>query len=89
MAVSATQFYEFMPPGLIPFEERALAVLDNFGLPLSFEATNTLFLAARGGKVEEVLAIMEEHYLLHATDKAKVMFLEICEKVLGLQPVVR
>ncbi len=99
--VSKEQFREALESKLGEFYPRAERVFDNFGPKLSFDVANVLLHAADQNKVEEVLALLEKHFEEHlyfqhpeirgtvagdfGVNKTKVMFLDICERVLELQ----
>ncbi|MBI2010886.1 MAG: hypothetical protein HYS89_01480 [Candidatus Colwellbacteria bacterium] len=81
---------------------RAFRVFRNYGKNLGWDVTNVLLQAVDKGKVGEVLTILEEHYEDHlqyqhpdvrglvagdlGVNLTQRMFVDICEKVLELQP---
>lgn len=102
MKVTKEKFEQGLKSRLGDFYPRAEKVFDNFGQKLSYDVTNVLLHAADQNKVEEVLALLEKHFEEHlqlqhpeirgtvagdlGVNKTEVMFLDICERVLGLQP---
>lgn len=101
MKVRKEKFKQGLKSKLGGFYPRAEKVFDNFGPKSSYDVTNVLLHAADQNKVEEVLALLEKHFEEHlqfqhpdlrstvagdfGTNKTEVMFLDICERVLGLQ----
>lgn len=81
--------------------ERALNVFKNYGVNLSYDVTNVLLHAVDKEKVEEVLDILEKHWIdrlqyqhpmirgLVKTGKVnptEIMFEKLCRDTLGLKP---
>ena len=77
--------------------KRAEIIFSNYGEKLSFDVANVLMHAADQGeeKVKEVLDLLEKHFDKHSDirgtvynsvgiNETQAMFLNICEKVLGL-----
>jgi len=100
--MSKGQFAESLEGELGTFYPRAEKVFDDFGPRLSFDVANVLLHAADKNKVEEVLTLLEEHYEGHlqfqhpdirgtvadslGVNRTEAMFVDICTRVLGLQP---
>ena len=101
MEVTKEKFEQTLKSKLGGFYPRAEKVFDNFGPKLSYDIVNVLLHAADQNKVEEVLALLEKHFEEHlqfqhpdirgtvagsfGINETKVMFLDICERVLELQ----
>ena len=100
--VSKEHFRDVLESKLGEFYLRAEKVFDDFGSKLSYDVVNVLLHAADQDKVEEVLALLEKHFKEHlqfqhpeirgtvtgdfGINKTEVMFLDVCERVLVLQP---
>ncbi len=96
------QFREALQAKLGGEYERALDLFGKCGRHLSFDVTNVLLHAADQGKVDEVLSAIQKHYVKHlqyqhpdirgcvanwaGVNPTEVVFREICEKTLGLEP---
>ncbi|MCH7605206.1 hypothetical protein IID24_04445 [Patescibacteria group bacterium] len=81
---------------------RALTVFENWGEALSWDVANVLRHAADQGKIEEVLSKLETHWEEHlklqhpdvrgrvtgsvGVNPTQALLLDICERVLQLQP---
>ena len=63
--VSEQEFCEDLQSKLGDSWDRALTVFRNCGENLAWDVTSVLIHAARQGKVDEVLGILEEHYENH------------------------
>ena len=100
--IDEKQFQELLQHKLGESWERALAVFKNYNPPLGFDVSNMLLHATEKGKVNEVLSALEKHFEKHlqfqhpklrgrmtdalGTNQTEQMMLDICQRVLELQP---
>ncbi|OGY41566.1 MAG: hypothetical protein A2Y67_02405 [Candidatus Buchananbacteria bacterium RBG_13_39_9] len=99
--IKEAKFAEILKKGLGSSYPRALTIFQNYGQALAFDVTNVLLYASEQNKIEEVLNILEKHWQEHlqyqhpeargqiskgGVNPTELMFLQICEKTLGLKP---
>ena len=84
--VSEQQFCEILQSRLGDSWDRALIVFRNCGKNLAFDVTNVLDHAAKQGKVDEVLDILEKHYEKHLSLQHPKIRGTVEDGLLGVNP---
>ena len=84
--INEQQFRDILQSKLGASWERALAVFRNCGPNLGYDVTNVLLHAADQGKVDEVLAIIEDHYRSHLQYQHPKIRGTVGDRLLGVNP---